>query len=91
MTKSTIDAMRVLATGNNTVNRRRPPRLIRVDGVLCAFSLFDAEGAAMLRLIAHPTIRISRYIMHGYLEDSKKRQFIGARAGTMGGRAARWD
>jgi hypothetical protein len=66
---STIDAMRVVAVGENRGVRARPLRFVRLDRTLPCYTLFEAEGAAMLRLVSQPHAAASHYVAHGFLRD----------------------
>ena len=65
------------AVGGTTLARVRPPRAVRFDRVLAAFSLYEAEGAAMLRLVAHPGARAAHYLAHAFLHDEQGQTSLG--------------
>ncbi len=74
---STIDAMRVVAVGENRGVRVRPLRFVRLDRTLPYYTLFEAEGAAMLRLVSQPRVAASHYVAHGFLRDTANHTSLG--------------
>jgi vacuolar protein sorting-associated protein 13A/C len=94
MTSSAIGAARAAAMNEQILARVRPARHVRVDGTLPAFTLFEAEGAAMLRLVDHELARAGTYMAHAFLTDEaaakKKKKGKDSDGQAIGACVRRW-